>query len=313
MQKNPIHIKAVDGIDLDIAKGSTFSLVGESGCGKSTFGKLLVGLSPLTGGTIKFEGVDITNKDTRHTKNLGPRMQMIFQDPYSSLNPRWRIRNIVAEPLTHLDKISIPAHKGKEVAKLLEMVGLSLRDAEKFPHELSGGQQQRISIARALASKPKFLVCDEPTSSLDVSTQAQILNLMKALQKELEITYLFISHDLAVVFYMSDWIGVMYLGRLVEVGPTPHIFSNPLHPYTRFLIETIPSLTRTRRDRANLPGEVPSCIDPPSGCTFHPRCPYANNRCNLEIPSLAYSPGEVCVACHAVGENRLPAFDLSEF
>jgi peptide/nickel transport system ATP-binding protein len=232
-------------------------------------------------------------------------MQMIFQDPYASLNPRWRVVDIVAEPLRVHRLLPDDRAVQRRVGELLEQVRLSPRDGEKFPHEFSGGQRQRISIARALASNPEFLVCDEPTSALDVSVQAQILNLMKDLQRELGLTYLFISHDLAVVWFMSDFIGVMYLGRLVESGPAKRVFASPQHPYTRLLLDTIPDMTMARRDRHPVAGEVPNPIDPPPGCAFHPRCPFANDRCKREAPELRDAPSGARAACHAVEEGRL--------
>jgi oligopeptide/dipeptide ABC transporter ATP-binding protein len=308
LERKPVqHLRAVDGLDLDILRGTTFSLVGESGCGKSTVAMLVLGLYRVTAGRICFEGLDVTDKPAGQPAELRRRMQMIFQDPYASLNPRWRVGDIVAEPLRGFGLRRNRAEEGREVGRLLELVGMSPKDGEKYPHEFSGGQRQRISIARAIASKPDFLVCDEPTSALDVSVQAQILNLMKRLQKELGLTYLFISHDLAVVYYMSDWIGVMYLGRQVEVGPARQIFACPQHPYTRLLLDTIPDITMARRDREPVGGEVPNPINPPSGCTFHPRCQFANERCRRESPALMGTPPGTRVACHGVSEHRLPS------
>ena len=300
------HLRAVDGVDLDIARGTTFSLVGESGCGKSTIARLVVGLHRPSAGTIRFEGTDLTDRPAGDPPAIRRRMQMIFQDPYASLNPRWRVRDIIAEPLKSFGLLDDHAAEQYEVGRLLEMVGLDAKDGEKYPHEFSGGQRQRISIARAISSKPDFLVCDEPTSALDVSVQAQILNLMKDLQRELGLTYLFISHDLAVVYFMSDQIGVMYLGRMVETGPARRVFATPQHPYTRLLLDTIPDVTMARRDRQPVAGEVPNPIDPPSGCAFHPRCPFADDRCRREAPMLRDSPSGVRAACHGVEEGRLP-------
>lgn len=312
LERKPIqHLRAVDGLDLDIPRGTTFSLVGESGCGKSTVAKLVVGLYKVTEGRISFEGIDVTDMPAGKPLALRKRMQMIFQDPYASLNPRWRVRDIIAEPLRSFGLRRSRSEESHEVGQLLDLVGLNVKDSDKFPHEFSGGQRQRISIARAIASKPDFLVCDEPTSALDVSVQAQILNLMKALQEELGLTYLFISHDLAVVNFMSEWIGVMYLGRLVEVGLARHVFAAPQHPYTQLLIETIPDITMSRREREPVAGEVPNPINPPSGCTFHPRCPYANDRCRSESPVLAAAASTVQVACHAVHEGRLSVDSMS--
>ena len=299
-------LRAVDGVRLNIPRGKTFSLVGESGCGKSTVARLVVGLYAPTRGSILIDGQDMTKiKDRNQMQQLRKRLQMIFQDPYASLNPRWRVADIVAEPIRAHGLMSDNADVKRRVGELLQLVGLSPVDGEKFPHEFSGGQRQRISIARALASNPEFLVCDEPTSALDVSVQAQILNLMKDLQRELGLTYLFISHDLAVVYHISDYLGVMYLGRLVEWGEALSVFRKPQHPYTRMLLDAIPDLEMTGRQRIPVAGEVPNPITPPSGCHFHPRCPFANERCQREAPRpLPTASGEV--ACHAVEEGRLP-------
>ncbi len=301
-------LKAVDGLDLDVARGRTTALVGESGCGKSTVARLLVTLYRPTAGDMIFEGVDIGRlRDRRALAPLRRRMQMIFQDPFASLNPRWRVGRIIAEPIRAHGLLDDPAAIRRRVAELLEHVGLRAADAERFPHEFSGGQRQRISIARGLASSPHFLVCDEPTSALDVSVQAQILNLLRDLQRDLGLTYLVISHDLAVVRFMADTIGVMYLGRLCEVAPADLLFARPRHPYTRLLMETVPDLRRPDRDRQPLAGEVPSPLDPPPGCAFHTRCPLADDRCRQERPGLR-DDGAGQVACHAVEEGRLPAW-----
>lgn len=304
-RKPPQYLRAVDGLDIEIPRGTTFSLVGESGCGKSTVARLVVGLYRPTAGSVRFEGNDIAGISAGKSRDIRRRIQMIFQDPYASLNPRWRVHDIVAEPLRCFRLVRDTVEERREIGRLLELVGLNARDGEKFPHEFSGGQRQRISIARAISSKPDFLVCDEPTSALDVSVQAQILNLMKDLQKELGLTYLFISHDLAVVYFMSDDIGVMYLGKLVESGPARRVFAAPAHPYTRLLLDTIPDMSMTRRDRSPVAGEVPNPITPPSGCSFHPRCPFANDRCRQEAPQLRSMPSGVRAACHAVEENRI--------
>jgi peptide/nickel transport system ATP-binding protein len=304
-------LKAVDGVSFAIPRGRTFSLVGESGCGKSTVARLVVGLYQPTRGTVEFDGVDMTRLRSR--RELAPirrRMQMIFQDPYASLNPRWRVVDIIAEPLRVHRLLPDERAVVRRVGELLEQVRLSPRDGEKFPHEFSGGQRQRISIARALASNPEFLVCDEPTSALDVSVQAQILNLMKDLQRELGLSYLFISHDLAVVYHISDQLGVMYLGRLVEQGPAREIFRHPRHPYTRMLLDAIPDLEMSGRARTPVAGEVPSPISPPQGCHFHPRCPFADERCRRETPQ-PIAAGPVQVRCHAVEERRLDAVRLA--
>ena len=299
------YVKAVDGIGFEIGQGETFSLVGESGCGKSTVARLIVGLYQPTAGSIKYEGVEIGPVESaQDRKRKQPRMQMIFQDPYASLNPRWRVSDIVAEPI-HVRGFSKNKKEINErVGDLLHQVGLSPADGERFPHEFSGGQRQRISIARALAGEPEFLVCDEPTSALDVSVQAQILNLMKELQNRLGLTYLFISHDLAVVYHVSTKVGVMYLGKLVEWADTKTLFENPRHPYTRMLLDAIPDLEMTGRQRIPVAGEVPSPINPPSGCAFHPRCPHADARCSHEVPPGQVIDG-VSVACHAVSDGRI--------
>ena len=294
-------LRAVDEVSFAIPLGTTLSLVGESGCGKSTVARLAVGLYPPSGGTILFEGQALSQ--ARAQPDLRRRMNMIFQDPYASLNPRWRVQDIVAEPVRAFALLRSKADIRNRVAALLTQVGLSPRDGEKFPHEFSGGQRQRISIARALSSEPEFLVADEPTSALDVSVQAQILNLMRDLQQRFRLTYLFISHNLAVVRHMSDQLGVMYLGRIVEIGPGETIFRAPRHPYTRLLLDAIPDLAMSGRARTPVGGEVPSPIAPPPGCPFHPRCPLANDRCRVEKPRHTRD-GDVLVACHAVEERR---------
>ena len=283
-------LRAVDGVDFTIQRGQTLALVGESGCGKSTIAKLVTGLHAPSGGSIRFHG----DRD---------RLQMIFQDPFASLNPRWRVARIIAEPLRTLKPDTPEPEVSARVDELLSTVGLAPADGLKFPHEFSGGQRQRISIARALAGEPEFLVCDEPTSALDVSVQAQVLNLMKRLQKEMELTYLFISHDLSVVRHMADVIAVMYLGRIVEIQPTADLFANPLHPYTRLLLDTIPDLEAPRRDRSPMGGEVPSPVSPPSGCSFHPRCPLAFERCKTERPQRSAHVHNRRVACFAAEEG----------
>ncbi|MDE2361368.1 MAG: ABC transporter ATP-binding protein [Hyphomicrobiales bacterium] len=282
------YVHAVEEISLDILAGETLGLVGESGSGKSTLGRMTVGLLAPTAGHIAFEGGEVAE-----AARAG-RLQMIFQDPFASLNPRWKVVDIVGEPLL--------ARGGggdvkQRVAELLTLVGLSPVDGEKYPHEFSGGQRQRIAIARAIAGEPDFIVADEPTSALDVSVQAQILNLLRDLQRRLGLTMLFITHNLAVIRHMADRVGVMYLGRLVEIAPTRELFAAPRHPYTRMLIEAIPDPHAPKRDRAPISGEIPSPIDPPPGCAFHPRCPLAFDRCRRELPKLIGG-----VACHAVDE-----------
>jgi peptide/nickel transport system ATP-binding protein len=300
-------LRAVDGVDFTIAKGETLSFVGESGCGKSTLARLVVGLYPPSRGRMMFDGTDMSKLgSSADAARVRKRFQMIFQDPYASLNPRWRVGKIVAEPIVVHGLMPDPAQIRKRVDELLRQVGLSPADQEKFPHEFSGGQRQRISIARALSSNPEFLVCDEPTSALDVSVQAQILNLMKDLQRALGLTYLFISHNLAVVYYISDRVGVMYLGKLVEIADVKTLFARPVHPYTRMLLDAIPDLEMSGRPRTPVAGEVPNPIDPPSGCTFHPRCPFANDRCRSEAPRALRARTGAMVACHAAEEGRLP-------
>jgi peptide/nickel transport system ATP-binding protein len=309
-RKQRLWVKALDGVSFTIRRGETFALVGESGCGKSTVARCIVGLYRPSAGNIAFDGVDLARLKTRRAMlPLRRRMQMIFQDPYASLDPRWRVRRIVGEPLVTHGLVAGKTELRARVSELLTQVRLSPADGDKYPHEFSGGQRQRISIARALAAHPEFLVCDEPTSALDVSVQAQILNLMKDLQREFGLTYLFISHNLAVIYQISDRIGVMYLGRLVEIAVTDALFARPRHPYTRLLLETIPRLDAAAggaAQREPVAGEVPNPIDPPPGCAFHPRCPYANERCRRERPELIAANGTL-VACHAVEEDRLPA------
>ena len=298
-------LHAVDGVSFDVRKGETLALVGESGCGKSTIARLIVGLYAPSRGRIEFDGVEISDPAARvQTGRLRRRMQMIFQDPFASLNPRWRVRDIVAEPIRVLGLAADEADVSARVAELLKQVGLAAEDGDKYPHEFSGGQRQRISIARALSGRPEFLVCDEPTSALDVSVQAQILNLMTELQARLGLTYLFISHNLAVVSHVADRVGVMYLGRLVEIADAQELFAQPKHPYTRMLLDAVPDLEMSGRQRTPVAGEVPNPLSPPAGCAFHPRCPHANERCKAERP--AFIPhGDGAVACHAVEERRL--------
>ena len=298
-------LRAVDGVSFEVSKGETLALVGESGCGKSTVARLIVGLYGLSRGHIEFAGADLAAPGT-DAAALRRRMQMIFQDPYASLNPRWRVRDIVAEPIRVLGLATSPQAERDRVAQLLRQVGLSPDDGEKYPHEFSGGQRQRISIARALSGNPEFLVCDEPTSALDVSVQAQILNLMTELQERLGLTYLFISHNLAVVSHIADRVGVMYLGRVVEMAEAERLFAAPRHPYTRMLMDAIPDLQMSGKARTPVAGEVPNPLAPPAGCAFNPRCPHANERCRVERPRLL-GEGTAAVACHAVEERRLSA------
>jgi peptide/nickel transport system ATP-binding protein len=293
-------LNAVDGVSFEIERGKTLALVGESGCGKSTVARLLVGLYEPTRGGLTFDGQDAHAAfKSADAQKMRQRIQMIFQDPYASLNPRWTVDDIIGEPLKEHGLISDAEELKARVAELLKSVGLSPLDMVKYPHQFSGGQRQRISISRALATAPEFLVCDEPTSALDVSVQAQVLNIMKDLQRERGLTYLFISHNLAVVRHVSDQVGVMYLGRLVELADKHTLFGNPQHPYTKMLLDAIPKMHDTGRARTPVQGEVPNPLNPPSGCTFHPRCPQATDICRAERPALRDFKG-IKIACHAV-------------
>ena len=299
-------LKAVDDVTFQITKGQTLALVGESGSGKSTIARLVVGLLPPSRGEIVFDGKPLSKGlKGAEARRVRRRFQMIFQDPFASLNPRWRVTDIVGEPLRVFEKSMSSRDRRKRVGELLTLVGLSPEDGLKFPHEFSGGQRQRVAIARALAANPDFIVCDEPTSALDVSVQAQILNLMKDLQAEFGLTYLFISHDLSVVRHMADRIGVLYLGRLAEIADGKALFQAPQHPYTRMLLDAVPDIEMTGRKRRRVEGEIPNPIDPPTGCPFHPRCPFAFERCPVEVPQLLPSPSGGLVACHAVEEGRI--------
>ncbi|MEH3145744.1 MAG: ATP-binding cassette domain-containing protein [Methylobacterium frigidaeris] len=302
IERQPRQIlRAVDGVSFEVAKGETFAVVGESGSGKSTVARMVVGLLPPSDGEVSIAGVSMTDpRAAAARRQLRRRIQMIFQDPYASMNPRWRVDRIIAEPIRAFDLIRGEREIQARVGELLTLVGLHPDDGRKYPHAFSGGQRQRIAIARALASNAEFLVADEPTSALDVSVQAQILNLMRDLQDRFGLTYLFISHNLAVVRHMASRIGVMYLGRLVEIGGGRELFATPKHPYTRMLLDAVPDMSHTGRQRIPVQGEIPNPIDPPSGCTFHPRCPFANERCVAEVP-----PFRDGVACHAVHEGRL--------
>lgn len=288
------YLQAVNNISFDVPQGGCLSIVGESGCGKSTVARLVTGLYAPSSGQIIYA-------KTKSGERLSA--QMIFQDPYASLNPRWRVKNIIAEPIREMKLRDNENDVKARVNELLRIVGLSVSDGDKFPHEFSGGQRQRISIARALASEPEFLVCDEPTSALDVSVQAQVLNLMRRLQDELGLTYLFISHDMSVVRHMSDRIAVMYLGRIVEEGDTETLFAHPRHPYTQLLLQTIPNIAEPNRDRVIEGGEVPSPLNPPTGCAFHPRCKIATAQCKAEVPPVKILADKTRIACHLVLEK----------
>ena len=288
-REEPQFLTAVADVSFEIARGETFALVGESGSGKSTIARMIVGLLGASEGRILFDGKDMTAMAASELRALRRRFQMIFQDPFASLNPRWRVGDIIGEPMRTFG-LATGSEAGAEVGRLLDTVGLSAKDAEKFPHEFSGGQRQRIAIARALSSKPEFIVCDEPTSALDVSVQAQILNLMRDLQDEFGLTYLFISHDLSVVRHMATQIGVLYLGRLVEVAEAKSLFNAPQHPYTQMLLDAVPDLALSGRRRKPVRGEIPNPISPPSGCAFHPRCPIMTDACKVAVPEPRSTP-----------------------
>lgn len=293
------QLHAVDGVNFKIKRGTTLGVVGESGCGKSTLGRLLLRLYDVTDGQIIYDGTDITKLNAKELKPIRARMQMIFQDPSGSLDPRKSVKELIGEPLKIYKACKNRDEYDARIAEIMETVGLDERYAESFSHELDGGRRQRIGIGRALAMDPEFIICDEPVSALDVSIQAQIINLLKELQDKYNLTYLFISHDLSVVEHISDTVGVMYLGNLVEYGATPDIFSHPLHPYTKALFSAIPIPDPTiRRERIVLQGSIPSPANPPKGCKFHTRCPYATERCKTEVPQQReVEPGHY-VVCH---------------
>jgi peptide/nickel transport system ATP-binding protein len=311
------QVKAVDKVSFAIEKGETLGLVGESGCGKSTLGRLLVRLLDPTAGHIYFEGKDLATLEGKELQRLRSKVQIIFQDPYSALDPRTPVGNSIAEGLL-VHGVRDPDERHQRVAAMLRLVGLSPAHAERFPHEFSGGQRQRIGIARALVLHPDFVVCDEPVSALDVSVQAQVLNLLKELQNELDLTLLFISHNLAVVEHISDRVAVMYLGRVVEITDRDALYEQPLHPYTRALLSAVPiPEPGARRERQVLEGDVPSPLDPPPGCSFHPRCPIAAAVCSEQEPELRARSGDAghLASCHLrtgdyrhlAPENRAPA------
>ena len=308
-------VKAVDGVDLDIAEGKTLGLVGESGCGKSTLGRALLRLSPLTAGTVRFDGVDISHLKREKLRRLRQDMQMVFQDPLASLNPRQSVETILTEPLrAH----GIAYDRRTRVRELLDQVGLPPSAAQKYPHEFSGGQRQRIGIARAIALEPRFVIADEPVSALDVSIQAQVLNLLEELQEKLGLTYLVIAHDLAVVRHVSDEVAVMYLGGIVEQAPSDDLYSEPLHPYTKALMSAVPvpdPRVEATRERILLQGDLPSPANPPSGCRFHTRCPFRQETlCDTERPALREIRQGHRVACHYaedIAAGRITAHEIT--
>ncbi|PWB50989.1 MAG: peptide ABC transporter substrate-binding protein [Anaerolineales bacterium] len=301
IEKETGSVKAVDGITFDILRGETLGLVGESGCGKTTAGRTILGLYPITDGKVVISGISLAEADKTHIKLLRRKAQMIFQDPYASLNPRWTVSAIIGEPLRVHNLFGSTHERDERVHELMLKVGLSPRLINRFPHEFSGGQRQRIGVARALACSPEFIVCDEPISALDVSIQAQVVNLLEELQDEFNLTYLFIAHDLSMVRHICDRVAVMYLGIIVELAERNELYENPLHPYTQALLSSVP-IPDPKRDRQRqriiLKGEIPSPINPPPGCRFHPRCPIAVEQCKLAIPEWReIMPGH-WVACH---------------
>jgi oligopeptide/dipeptide ABC transporter ATP-binding protein len=307
-QREVGRVHAVDGVDLEVLPGETLGIVGETGCGKSTLARLITRLLPVTEGTIEFDGHDITNLKGDKLRQLRREIQMIFQDPYSSLNPRKRVGAIIGDPF-EIHGLAEGKEQKKRVQELMETVGLNPEHYNRFPAEFSGGQRQRIGVARALALRPKLIICDEPVSALDVSIQAQVINLLEDLQNEFKLTYVFIAHDLSVVRHVSDRVGVMYLGKVVELADAGRLYAEPKHPYTGALLSAVPVPDpdqAERRERVILLGDVPSPIDPPSGCRFHPRCPKAQERCVHEVPPLEPKASGDLAACHfplEPGEN----------
>ncbi len=313
LQRHTGDVKAVDDIDFDIRRGETLGLVGESGSGKTTAGRVILRLADPTAGTINFDGREIAGLSRAELRPLRKEMQIIFQDPYASLNPRMTVGDIVREPLT-IHQLAGGKDADRRVQELLAMVGLQPYHANRYPHEFSGGQRQRIGIARALAVNPKFIVADEPVSALDVSIQAQVINLLQDLQKQLDLTYLFIAHDLSVVRHISTRVAVMYVGKIIEVADRNRLYANPMHPYTQALLSAIPipdPAIERRRKRIILTGDIPSPVNPPAGCRFHTRCPIAFERCRVEVPAFTeYESGHLA-ACHWVEEHGGVAPDLT--
>jgi oligopeptide transport system ATP-binding protein len=303
IQRQVGTVRAVDGISFSIAPGETLGLVGESGCGKTTAGRTLLGLYPPTGGQVTIDGLDLRISSGSKMMAIRRKAQIIFQDPYASLNPRWTISAIIGEPLRVHHLLANDVERTERVRELLRLVGLSPSHLNRFPHEFSGGQRQRIGVARALASDPKFIVCDEPISALDVSIQAQVVNLLEDLQDSLGLTYLFIAHDLSMVRHICDRVAVMYLGVIVELGDRDELYDHSLHPYTKALLSAVP-IPDPKKDRARrrtiLVGDVPSPLNPPPGCRFHPRCPIAIDTCHLDVPEWREASTGHWVACHLV-------------
>jgi len=311
LQRRVGDVRAVDGVDFDIYRGETLGLVGESGCGKTTIGRTILRLTPQTAGTVFFDGEDVFSKRGAELKALRRNMQIVFQDPYSSLDPRMPVGEIIGEGL-QIHGIGNAKERAEIVTEMLAKVGLNPYHARRYPHEFSGGQRQRIGIARALALRPKFIVCDEPVSALDVSIQSQVLNLLNKLQAEYGLTYLFIAHNLSVVEHISDRIGVMYLGKMVEIAQREVLYRNPLHPYTQALLSAIPTPNpKVRRERIVLTGDVPSPLRPPSGCRFHPRCPIAVDICSQVEPAFEQKSADHWVACHLVAASGVTATSSS--
>ena len=312
LSRHVADVKAVDGVDFSIKPGETLGLVGESGSGKTTVGRVILRLLPATGGEVCFEGRNVLTLGREEVRKLRKEMQIIFQDPFASLNPRMTVGDIVGEPI-RIHHIAAGKAVENRVQELLRLVGLQPYHANRYPHEFSGGQRQRVGIARALAVNPKFIVCDEPVSALDVSIQAQVINLLEDLQKQLGLTYLFIAHDLSVVRHISTRVAVMYVGKIIELANRDDLYENPLHPYTQALLSAIPipdPHVERRRKRIVLTGDIPSPVNPPSGCRFHTRCPIAYDRCSVEVPAFnEYAPGHFA-ACHWVEEHGGQAPDL---
>ncbi|MBQ8564006.1 MAG: ATP-binding cassette domain-containing protein [Firmicutes bacterium] len=297
--KEKKFVRAVDGVNLDIKRGEIVGIVGESGCGKSTLGRTMLRLLEPTEGKLIFEGEDISHLDRKQMRHFRKDIQIMFQDPYASLDPRMTVGNIIAEPMDRMKTWKTKEERLKRIVELMEVCGINKAFINRYPHEFSGGQRQRIGIARALSVNPKFIVCDEPVSALDVSIQSQIINLMIELREKFDLTMMFISHDLGVVEYISDRVAIMYLGRIVEIAETEEVFKNPHHPYTKALLESIPQIGEKDLVKKDLlEGDIPSPINPPSGCTFHTRCPYAKEICSQECPQMRDLNDKHKVACH---------------